>query len=156
LASSSVIAQGVTFTFGEFANAVALDPAIVTDGVSFRVTVQGCEPLLQFADESTNPVPGLAESWTASDDGLVWTFKLREGVTFHDGTPFNAEAVVYNFERWRFSDHPTHFPEQVFEYYSYMWGGLDDASIITNVEATSEYEVTITLSSTYGSMLNTL
>ena len=94
LASSSVMAQGNTFTFGEFANAVALDPAIVTDGVSFRVTVQGCEPLLQFADETTVPQPGLAESWEASEDGLTWTFKLREGVTFHDGTPFNAEAVV--------------------------------------------------------------
>ena len=156
LASSTVTAQGNTFTFGEFGNAVALDPAVVTDGISFRVTVQGCEPLLQFADETTVPQPGLAESWTSSEDGLVWTFKLREGVTFHDGTPFNADAVVYNFERWRFTDHPTHFAEQVFEYYAYMWGGFDDNSIIANVEATGEYEVTITLSSPYGSMLNTL
>jgi peptide/nickel transport system substrate-binding protein len=156
LASSSVMAQGNTFTFGEFANAVALDPAIVTDGVSFRVTVQGCEPLLQFADETTVPQPGLAESWEASEDGLTWTFKLREGVTFHDGTPFNAEAVVYNFERWRFTDHPTHFPEVVFEYYSGMWNGFDDESLITNVEATGEYEVTFTLAEPNGAMLNTL
>ncbi len=154
--SSRVSAQGNTFTFGEFGNAVALDPAIVTDGISFRVTVQGCEALLFFDGSTTNPIPGLAESWTASEDGTVWTFKLREGVTFHDGTPFNAEAVVYNFERWRFTDHPTHFPEQIFEYYAYMWGGLDDDSIITSVEATGEYEVTFTLSSPYGSMLNTL
>ncbi|MCC6799057.1 MAG: ABC transporter substrate-binding protein [Anaerolineae bacterium] len=156
LAPASVTAQGNTFTFGEFGNAVALDPAIVTDGISFRVTVQGCEPLLQFADETTIPRPGLAESWTASDDGLVWTFKLREGIMFHDGTPFNADAVVYNFERWRFTDHPTHFPEVVFEYYSSMWNGFDDDSIITNVEATSEYEVTFTLSEPNGGMLNTL
>ncbi len=156
LAPASVTAQGNTFTFGEFGNAVALDPAIVTDGISFRVTVQGCEPLLQFADETTIPRPGLAESWTASDDGLVWTFKLREGIMFHDGTPFNADAVVYNFERWRFTDHPTHFPEVVFEDYSSMWNGFDDDSIITNVEATSEYEVTFTLSEPNGGMLNTL
>lgn len=155
-AMSATAQGGNIFTFGEFGNAVALDPAIVTDGISFRVTVQGCEPLLFFDGETTNPIPGLAESWTVSDDGLVWTFKLVENATFHDGTPFNAEAVVYNFERWRFTDHPTHFPEVVFEYYEAMWGGFDDASIITNIEATGEYEVTFTLSEPYGPMLNTL
>lgn len=41
-------------------------------------------------------VPGLAESWTVSDDGLVWTFKIREGVTFHDGTPCTAEDVAWS------------------------------------------------------------
>ncbi|MBP8974934.1 MAG: ABC transporter substrate-binding protein, partial [Anaerolineae bacterium] len=155
-AMSATAQGGNIFTFGEFGNAVAVDPAIVTDGISFRVTVQGCESLLFFDGETTNPIPGLAESWTASDDGKVWTFKLVENATFHDGTPFNAEAVVYNFERWRFTDHPTHFPEVVFEYYEAMWGGFDDASIITNVEATGEYEVTFTLSEPYGPMLNTL
>lgn len=155
--SGGATAQGgKIFTFGEYGNAVALDPAIVTDGISFRVTVQGCEPLLFFDGQSTNPIPGLAQSWTVSDDGLTWTFNLVENATFHDGTPFNAEAVVYNFERWRFTDHPTHFPELVFEYYEYMWGGFDDASLITNVEATGEYQVTFTLASPYGSMLNTL
>jgi len=155
-AMSATAQGGNIFTFGEFGNAVALDPAIVTDGISFRVTVQGCESLLFFDGQTTNPIPGLAESWTASDDGTVWTFKLVENATFHDGTPFNAEAVVYNFERWRFTDHPTHFPEVVFEYYEGMWGGFDDTSLITNVEATGEYEVTFTLSEPYGSMLNTL
>ncbi len=149
---------GNVFTFGEYGNAVALDPAVVTDGISFRVTVQGCEPLLFFDGETTNPIPGLAQSWTVNEDGTVWTFKLVENATFHDGTPFNAEAVVYNFERWRFTDHPTHFPELTFEYYDYMWGGFDDnpERIIDKVEATGEYEVTFTLTSPYGSMLNTL
>ncbi|MEP0762120.1 MAG: ABC transporter substrate-binding protein [Chloroflexota bacterium] len=155
-AMSATAQGGNIFTFGEFGNAVALDPAIVTDGISFRVTVQGCEPLLFFDGETTNPIPGLAQSWTVNEDGTVWTFKLVENATFHDGTPFNAEAVVYNFERWRFTDHPTHFPELVFEYYEAMWGGFDDASIITNIEATGEYEVTFTLSEPYGPMLNTL
>ena len=44
-------------------------------------------------------VPGLAEGWQQSDDGLTYTFYLREGVTFHDGTPFDAEAVRYNLDR---------------------------------------------------------
>ena len=46
-------------------------------------------------DFEGNYVPGLAESWEVSDDGLTWTFKLREGVTFHDGTPLDAAAVVF-------------------------------------------------------------
>jgi peptide/nickel transport system substrate-binding protein len=44
----------------------------------------------------SNFVPGLAESWEVSDDGLVWTFKIREGVTFHDGTPCTAEEVAWS------------------------------------------------------------
>lgn len=149
-------AQGNIFTFGEFGNAVALDPAIVTDGISFRVTVQGCESLLFFDGSTTDPIPGLAKSWTASEDGLVWVFQLEEGVMFHDGTPFNAEAVKYNFDRWRFTDHPTHFEEVTFEYWDYMWNGFDEGSLMQNVEVTGEYEVTFTLSEAYGSMLNTL
>lgn len=158
IAALPVSAQdgGNTFTFGEFGNPVQLDPAVVTDGISFRVTTQGCEALLFFDGSTTNPVPGLAQSWEASEDGTVWTFNLVEGATFHDGTPFNAEAVKYNFDRWRFTDHPTHFEEQTFEYYNYMWGGFDDASLIESVEATGEYQVTFTLKSAYGSMLNTL
>lgn len=155
-AMSATAQGGNIFIFGDYGNAVALDPAIVTDGISFRATVQGCESLLFFDGSTVNPIPGLAQSWTVSDDGLAWTFKLVENATFHDGTPFNAEAVVYNFERWRFTDHPTHFPELVFEYYEAQWGGFDDDSIITNVEATGEYEVTFTLSEPVGPMLNNL
>ena len=155
-AMSATAQGGNIFTFGLYGNPIAVDPSIVTDGISLAVAVQGCEPLLFFDGETTNPIPGLAQSWTVNDDGTVWTFQLVENATFHDGTPFNAEAVVYNFERWRFTDHPTHFPELTFEYYEYMWGGFDDDSLITNVEATGEYEVTFTLSGPYGSMLNTL
>ncbi|MFP3468423.1 ABC transporter substrate-binding protein, partial [Leifsonia sp. SIMBA_070] len=46
------------------------------------------------------PTPLLAESWSQSEDGRTYTFKLRRGVTFHDGQPFNAEAVCANFDRW--------------------------------------------------------
>ncbi len=153
----SISAQGGnTFVFGEFGNAVQLDPAVVTDGISFRVTVQGCEALLAYDGSTTNPIPALAKSWTASEDGLVWTFQLEEGVMFHDGTPFNAEAVKWNFDRWRLTSHPQHFAESVFEYYDYMWNGFDEGSLIQSVEATGEYEVTITLQQPYGSMLNTI
>ena len=53
---------------------------------------------LIYADEDANIFPGLAESWEISEDQLSWTFQLRDDVTFHDGTPFNAEAVKYTFD----------------------------------------------------------
>ena len=59
------------------------------------------EPLL-YANPagSAEPfAPALATAWTVSDDGLEWTFDLREGVKFHDGTPFNADAVKFSFDR---------------------------------------------------------
>lgn len=148
--------SGNVFTFGEYGNPVSMDTAIVTDGISFRSAEQGCEALVQFINETTNVGPGLASSWTVSEDGLTWTFTLVENATFHDGTPFNAAAVKWNFDRWRFTDHPQHFPEQVFEYYEAQWGGFDDASLITNVEATGEYEVTFTVSAPLGAFLNNM
>ena len=57
------------------------------------------EPLVQYAPDGTIK-PGLAESWQISDDGKTWTFQLRSGVTFHDGTPFDAQAAKWNLERW--------------------------------------------------------
>ncbi len=80
------------------------------------------------------PVPALAEECVPNETATEWNCKLREGVKFHDGTDFNADAVVFNFERWRFTDNPYHFESQVFEYYEAMWLGFDDASAITSVE----------------------
>jgi len=145
----------VTFTFGTFGNPVELDPAVVTDGVSFRVATQGCESLLAYDGSTTNPVPSLATGWEASEDGLTWVFSLVEGATFQDGTPFNAEAVVWNFNRWQFDDAPGHFEEEVFEYYDYMFGPGEE-SFVASVEATGEYEVTFTLAEPNGGFLNTL
>src|SRR3974390_1683523 len=51
---------------------------------------------LTTLDDSGKAVPKLAESWTHSEDYKTWTFKLRSGVKFHDGTPFNAQAVAFN------------------------------------------------------------
>src|SRR5918996_3566277 len=85
--------KGGTFVFGRGADSVGLDPAVVTDGESFRVTRNIYESLLEYKRDSTEIVPGLAEIWATSPTGLEWTFELRRHVRFHDGTPFNAEAV---------------------------------------------------------------
>ena len=93
-------AAGGTMVFGASADPVILDGALVSDGESTRPINQIFEGLVTTEPGGTETVPALAESWEASEDGLEWTFTLREGVTFHDGEPFNAEAVCFNFDRW--------------------------------------------------------
>ncbi len=56
-------------------------------------------------------VPALAESWEVSEDLVTWTFTLREGVTFHDGEPWNADAAVFNLERYTDEEAPHYYPE---------------------------------------------
>ncbi|MBN2469675.1 MAG: ABC transporter substrate-binding protein [Anaerolineae bacterium] len=146
----------VTFVWGAYTNPVQLYAAVVTDGVSFTVLNQGCESLMGFDGATTNAVPSLATELTANDDLTVWTAKLREGVTFHDGTPFNAEAVVFNFEAWRNTDNPLHFESQVYEYYGYMFDGFDDDSLIASIDVVDDYTVQFNLTRPYVQMPNTL
>jgi len=107
----SVVAPGGaqapgTLVVGLVAEPVNLDPAQVTDLNSNRVGRRIVETLVTFPEESTQIVPGLAESWTVSKDGLRYTFKLRKNVTFHDGTPFDAAAVKFSIERQIDPEHP--------------------------------------------------
>jgi ABC-type transport system substrate-binding protein len=88
-----------TLVFGRGGDSVGLDPAYETDGNSFMVCDNLFEALVFYADESTALIPGLAKSWDISGDGKTYTFHLQEGVTFHDGTPFNADAVVFSIGR---------------------------------------------------------
>ena len=90
---------GAVLVFATASDPIALDPAFVDDMESSRVNCNIYEGLLKYAEDSTNPEPCLAESWTVSEDGLSYTFNLRQGVKFHDGTDFNAEAVKVNFDR---------------------------------------------------------
>ncbi|MFU8825958.1 MAG: ABC transporter substrate-binding protein [Brevefilum sp.] len=152
----AVSGTGDIFIFGRGADSVQLDPAIVTDGESFRVTGQVLEPLYQYELGSTVPVPALAEECVPNEEATVWNCKLREGVKFHDGTDFNADAVVFNYERWRFTDHPQHYESQVFEYYEYMWFGFDDDSIITEVVKVDDYNVQFVLSAPLAPFLANL
>ena len=109
--------QGGTLVFGRGGDTVGLDPIQVTDGESFKVTQQIYDTLVDYTPGTTEVEPALATDWEVSEDGLTWTFHLREGVEFHDGNPFNAEAVKWNFDRWRLEDHPYHIGGE-FTYYS--------------------------------------
>ncbi len=135
---------GDILVYGRGADSVSLDPINVTDGESLKVTHQIYDTLVEYKPDSTEVEPALATEWSTSPDGLVWTFKLREGVKFHDGTPFNAEAVKFNFDRWMFTDNPHRYDGE-FAYYAYMFGGFDDKSVIESVEVVDEYTVRFTL-----------
>ena len=84
---------------GLVAEPVTMDPPQITDLNSARVTKRIFEGLVGQELGSYKLVPALAHSWDISKDGLTYTFKLRPNVKFHDGTPFNAEAVKFVFER---------------------------------------------------------
>src|SRR5215211_6393750 len=87
---------GSTFVFGRGADSVSLDPVNATDGESFRATRQVFDTLLDFAPESFDLIPALAtEIPEPEDGGRSYTLKLRDGVKFHDGTDFNADAVKF-------------------------------------------------------------
>lgn len=96
---SAAAADGGTFTFGAAGAPKLLDPFYATDGETFRPARQIFDTLVTFKPGTAEVAPSLAEKWEPSSDGKTWTFTLKSGVKFTDGTEFNAEAVCKNFER---------------------------------------------------------
>jgi peptide/nickel transport system substrate-binding protein len=154
--------EEVDFIFAQGADATKTDPTDVTDGESIRVCNQLYDGLVRFEPGKTTVEPNLATEWTTSADGLVWEFKLREGVKFHDGTDFNADAVVYNAERQFDPAHAEH--TGVFEYWEYMFGGfkgdVDDEGnptcVVESVEAVDEYTVRFNLVKPQGPFIQNM
>lgn len=99
-AASTAAAPSAVFTLATAARPAGLDPALVMDTESHRVTRQVLEGLVGTDPLTSAPAPLLAASWKESEDGRTYTFTLRSDVRFHDGEPFNADAVRANFERW--------------------------------------------------------
>lgn len=89
-----------TFVVGAEGDPVLLDGSLVSDGTSLRVTAQIFEGLVRNKPGTLKIEPALATSYKASKNGLAWTFTLRKGVKFTDGTAFNSAAVCANFTRW--------------------------------------------------------
>lgn len=133
---------------GQVAEPKSLDPQAVTAVNDFRILMNLYEGLVRYKDGTLEVEPALAENWTVSDDGKEYTFKLREGVTFHDGTPLTAEAVKFNFDRMLDESHPYHntgpFPLAFF------------FSSVDNVEAVDPQTVKFTLNAPYAPFLSNL
>lgn len=112
-----------TLIFGAAGEALTLDPTFASDGETIRVARQIYDTLLQVAPGTADIEPALATSWEADESGTEWTFELREGVQFHDGTEFNAEAVCYNFDRWHNLEGVAQEPSMSY-YWQQMSGGF--------------------------------
>src|SRR5699024_9990247 len=110
---------GGTLIFGRGSDSTSLDPSRTTEGETFEVTKNIFETIVEFEDEGICIQPCIAHDCEVSVHGLTYTVELEEGVTFHDGTDLNAEAVVKNFERWASGD------SEMFPYYNTMFGGFE-------------------------------
>jgi ABC-type dipeptide transport system, periplasmic component len=91
---------GGTLVFGAAGAPKNFDPIFNDDGESFRPIRQMYDTLITYKPGTTELAPGLATKWESSPDGTTWTFTLRDGVKFHDGTPVDGAAVCANFDRW--------------------------------------------------------
>ena len=146
-------AEGGTLVFAGASDPVVLDGALVSDGESLRVITQIFETLVALKPGTTEPEPGLAESWESNEDGTVWTFQIRDGVTFHDGEPLNAEAICFNFDRWYNFKGPLQNPSATY-YWQVVFGGFStynkdsgapEESLYKSCEATDESTAVLTL-----------
>lgn len=131
-------ARGGTLQIGADASPSGLDPHVATAFASFIVTGQIYEGLTEI-DERLRPRPALAESWTVSQDGLTYTFKIRSGVTFHDGKPLTASDVAFSINRVR--DPKTGSPI------------ASRVNLIKEVRATSPTQLVVELSQPFAPML---
>lgn len=108
---SSSTASTSTLIYGRSGDANTLDPINTDIGEAVKVIINLYDTLVTYHDETMERAPGLATHWEHSDDGLTWTFHLRDGVKFHDGTPCDAEAVVFSFDRLIQEKHPHVYDE---------------------------------------------
>ena len=153
-----------TLVFGTASDPVVLDGPLVSDGESLRPIDQIFEGLVGLKPGTTQVVPALATSWKANKSGLAWTFTLRSGVKFQDGTTFNAAAVCFNFSRWYNFPAPLQ-SDAVSYYWNTVFGGFahpaagspgPDKSLYQGCKAKGASTATITLSRPSSSFIGAL
>jgi peptide/nickel transport system substrate-binding protein len=148
---------GATLAFGTSADPVVLDGALVSDGESLRAIDQMFEGLVTLAPGGTDVVAGLASEWEISEDAMTYTFTLQEGVTFHDGTTFDAAAVCFNFDRWFNFPKPFQQADATY-YYQTVFGGFkgNPDALFESCEASDESTVVLQLTRPSASLLGAL
>ena len=146
---SANAAPTAALVFGSIGDPVSLEPGNVTDGYSIAVQHQIYDRLLDVEPGSTKLIPGLATAWSADKAGLIWTFKLRNSVKFHDGTALSAEAVRLNVDRWWNPASKLGFRSagKTYEAWSSLFGGFkgDPASLLQDVKAIDRQTVQFVL-----------
>lgn len=139
-ANEKVSKEGKDIVIAVAENFTGMDPHDTNDTLSGSAQKTMLEGLVGF-DKDMKVIPVLAEEYLANEEATEFTFKLRQNVKFHDGTPFNAEAVKINFDR--LAD-----PNSGLKRHSLY-------NLIKSTEVISEYEVKFTLSEPFGAMINT-
>src|SRR5436190_12210561 len=137
-ASANTIAMGGTVRVAQSSDIQSLDPWTATDDATITALRQVYEGLVELEPGGFRIVAKLAETWSASADGKVWTFRLRSGVRFHDGSTFDAQSVLLNFERAK------------------GFARFDVGTIVTTIDAPDASTVVFTLASSYAPFLATL
>ncbi|HEV2088962.1 MAG TPA: ABC transporter substrate-binding protein [Cryptosporangiaceae bacterium] len=146
---------GGTLTVAGVGKPNNFDPFFNTDGESFRPARQIFETLITHKEGSAELAPGLAEKWEVSADGKEITFNLRDGVKFHDGTDFNAEAVCFNFERWfnipgAAAQSQAEYYADVFDGFAKNEGGATGEPVYKSCEATDGTTAVVKLNKAKG------
>lgn len=133
-----------TLVIGVSADVHLLDPAVSSDNLDWRQIYPAYDRLVKYkvvkGEGSTEVEPMAAESWKVSPDGMVWTIKIRKGIKFDDGTPLDAKAVKFSFER----------------VLKIGKGPADNLGAIKTVDVVDDYTVKITLKSPFGPFLQAL
>lgn len=147
-------AGGKTLIFGRGADSVTLDLSGSTDDESNIVGEEIYDTLVTYKAGTAELVPSLAKDWKIAPDGLSVTFHLQTGVKFQDGTPFNADAVVFNFQRWWDPTNPYHKGSSFSHFESDLGGykGSKDA-VIKDIKKVDDSTVQIDLTHSYGPLL---
>lgn len=130
---------GGTFIIAQYSDVTNLCPFLSTDGASNAVNSIIHRPLVQYRYNNV-PTPVLAESWSYSEDGLTWTFKLRKGVKWHDGSEFTAEDVKFTYDL--IMDPATKSVRR------------SDFALVDKVEVVDKYTIRITTKKPYAALID--
>ena len=153
-------AQAKTLVYCSEGSPEGFNPVFYTAGTTFDATSKNVfEGLTHFIRGTTELEPGMAESWTVSDDGKVYTFKLRKGVKFHSAKHFkptrdmNADDVIFTFERQWKTDHPYYkVSGGSYEYFN----GMSMPDLLNRIEKVDDYTVKFYLNRPEAPMLANL
>ncbi len=153
-AAEDNVHYGGTLVVGTAADpAGGLDPECVMNNEAAFIMATIYNRLVEYGPGSVKIVPGLAESWDISPDGLVYTFHLRHGVTFHDGTKFDAHALKLVFDRLLDPNYPYYYAKRK-GIDSYVPGTLE--ANVASYKVVDDYTFELTLSHPYAPLLQDL